>query len=87
MTFLEQAHAVLSKAPTFKVPKELALDDLPLACRAFRASGNIGLREAARAMQVSPTTSMRFEKEQPTEINIIRAVAKWIGVKRLTLDV
>ena len=86
-TFRKRAEAVLRKTPTLDVPEELLLDDLPLACRAYRASGNIGLREAARDMQVSPTTLGRFEQEQNTDMEIVRTVAKWIGVKTLTIKI
>lgn len=87
MSFRKQAEAVLRRTPTFEVPSELALEDLPLACRAYRASGNIGLREAAREMKVSPTTLGRFEKEKPTDVGIVRAVAKWLGIKLLTMKI
>lgn len=83
--FRAKAEALLCYPAGLEVPEELPLDDLPIACQAYRVSKRMGLREAARQINVSPTTLSRFENGAEPDVRTIRAIGKWLGIKRLVL--
>lgn len=85
--FQAKAKAVLDGTTSFEIPPTLRIDDLAIACAAYRKSAYIGLREAARQIGMSATTLSRFENGKPIDLETMKGICRWLGVTQLVVGI